>query len=258
MFLSCDIGNSTSVFGIFDGDKEVKAYKVSTAKMTSVDEIKFLLYNLFLTDGINLKELNNACISSVVPSLNKIYEDFFYSIGCKFIFISFLSQTGINICVDNPEKLGSDRIVNISYAYHLSKEFQIIIDIGTAITIDIIEENGNFPGGVIFPGMKILTDCLKEKTESLPLIDIEKPSFLIGTNTISSIESGLYYGTVFLIEGFIEAIYKLYKIKTSKIIFTGGMAKLIGESVRIKGAKHIDEMWIIKGLKFLYDLNLPS
>lgn len=258
MFLLCDIGNSTSVFGIFDGDKEVKVYKVSTAKITSADEIKFLLYNLFLIDRINLKEIKNACISSVAPSLNKFYEEFFYSIGCKFIFITSMSKTGINICVDNPEKLGSDRIVNVSYAYHLSKEFQIVIDIGTAITIDIIEENGDFPGGVIFPGMKILTDCLKEKTESLPLIDIKKPYSLIGTNTISSIESGLYYGTIFLIEGFIDAIYKHYNIKESRIIFTGGNAKLIAPNVRIKGEKHIDEMWIINGLKFLYELNSQS
>ncbi len=277
MFLSCDIGNTNTVFGVYnnlngdyDNDEDIfKIYRISTPQIFSDKDIFYALSKLFSDDGISIKDVKNACISSVVPSQNKFYDSFCKLLDCNAIFISSGSKTGINIAVENPEKLGADRIVNDSYAYHLNKEFQIIVDIGTALTIDIIDEDGNFKGGVIFPGIKTLAVCLNEKTASLPLIDMDIYDFdndkniitpnsiipLIGNNTVKSIQAGLLYGTIFLIEGFIKEIQEQYNKEECKVIFTGGLSNIIADKCRIKGLKIIDGLWTIKGLKFLYKLN---
>ncbi len=258
MFVSCDIGNSTSVFGVFKENELIKTWAVSTSKILSKGEASFFLHKTFSTYGLDIKTVTNACISSVVPSVNKFYKSFFSSLPCDFMFISSKIKTGIDLCVDNPETLGADRIVNAAYAYYLSKEFQIIIDTGTALTIDVVNGNGKFMGGVIFPGMTLLAGCLKEKTDMLPLIDIKKPNLLIGRNAVSSIESGIFYGTVFLIKGFVEAIYREFDIKKSPVIFTGGLSRLIAGSCQVDGMKYVDEFWTIKGIKYIYDLNNPK
>ncbi len=277
MFLSCDIGNTNTVFGIYnnfnggydDNENIVHVYRILTSQIFSNNDIFCALRKLFSDDGINIDDVKNACISSVVPSQNKFYESFSKLLNCNAIFISSASKTGINITVENPEKLGADRLVNASYAYHLNKEFQIIVDIGTALTIDIIDENGNFKGGVIFPGIKTLAVCLNKKTASLPLIDVDAVAYnlennkniimsiipLIGNNTVKSIQAGLLYGTIFLIEGFIKEIRKQYNKKECRVIFTGGLSNIIADKCKIKGLKIIDGLWTIKGLKFLYQLN---
>ncbi len=282
MFLSCDIGNTNTVLGIYknlngdyDDDEDIfKVYRISTPQIYSDKDIFYVLSKLFSDDGININDVKNACISSVVPPQNKFYKSFCKLLDCNAIFISSASKTDINILVENPEKLGSDRLVNAGYAYHLHKEFQIIVDIGTALTIDIIDENGNFKGGVIFPGIKTLAVCLNEKTAALPLIDVDAVIYnsdndkniitpissaptipLIGNNTVESIQSGLLYGTIFLIEGFIKEIQAQYNKKECKVIFTGGLSNIIADKCKIKGLKIIDDLWTIKGLKFLYQLN---
>jgi type III pantothenate kinase len=306
MFLSCDIGNTDTVFGIYnnsDGnynaqEKDIlSVYRILTSEIRSERDIFSKLSRLFFNDGISISDIEHICISSVVPSQNKFYKLFCSLLNCHAIFISSVSKTGINLMVENPEKLGADRIVNASYAYHLSKEFQIIVDIGTALKIDIVDAAGNFKGGVIFPGIKTLAACLNEKTALLPLININELNRsknsgnvlncnnkdvnagfsenvhdggnetdinsnntirLIGDNTIEAIQSGLLYGTIFLVEGFIKEIQKQYDKTECKVIFTGGLSDIIAVQCRMKGLKVIDGLWTIKGLKFLYKLNTAA
>ncbi|RZD16358.1 MAG: type III pantothenate kinase [Candidatus Acididesulfobacter guangdongensis] len=306
MFLSCDIGNTDTVFGVYnnsdgnynDEEKDIfRVYRILTSEICSERDIFSTLNRLFFNDGISISDIEYICVSSVVPSQNKFYKLFCSLLNCRAIFISSVSKTGINLIVENPEKLGADRIVNASYAYHLSKEFQIIVDIGTALKIDIVDAAGNFKGGIIFPGLKTLAVCLNEKTALLPPININELSRnknsgnvlnsdnkdvnngfsenyndsgnegnetdinsndtiqLIGDNTIKAIQSGLLYGTIFLIEGFIKEIQKQYNKTECKVIFTGGLSNIIADKCRMKGLKIIDGLWTIKGLKFLYKLN---
>ena len=303
MFLSCDIGNTDTVFGIYnnsdgnynDEEKDIfRVYRISTSEICSSGDIFNTLSRLFFNDGISISGIKHICISSVVPSQNQFYKLFCGRLSCRTVFISSVSKTGINLMVENPDKLGADRIVNASYAYHLNKEFQIIVDIGTALKIDIVDAAGNFKGGIIFPGIKTLAVCLNEKTALLPLININELNCcknscnvlngnnkdvnngvsendndsgnetdinsnntiqLIGGNTIKAIQSGLLYGTIFLIEGFIKEIQKQYGKTECKVIFTGGLSNIIAAQCRMKGLKIIDGLWTIKGLKFLYDLN---
>ncbi len=257
MLLACDIGNSSSVFGIF-GEKGniVKTFRIATSKIHSSNDLKAILSKNF-----NLKDVRGASISSVVPSIDRVYEDFFKKFKINPLFISSKIKLNINICAEKPEKLGSDRIANISYAHFINQKFQIVVDLGTALTIDTVDGKGNFLGGIIYPGLSTLAACLTAKTEKLPFVNVTKntgkPQGLIGTTTETSIISGAYYGTIFLIDGFIANICNYYScdINDLNVIFTGGHSKLIFDGTRIKAKKILDKCWTLKGIKYLYDIN---
>lgn len=282
MLLACDIGNSSSVFGIFNEEGDiVKTFRVDTPELSSLNDLK-----KFFAKNFNLKDISGVSISSVVPSIEPVYKDFFNKIQVNPLFISSKIKLNIHICVDKPEKLGSDRIANAGYAYFLNQKFQIVVDLGTALTIDVVNDKGDFLGGIIYPGLSSLAACLYRTAEKLPLVNISKnaekpqrpirtntmdsrlrgndnsltgkPQGLIGTNTEMSIMSGIYYGAIFLIEGFIGNICKYYScdINDLNVIFTGGQSCLLFESINIKGNKISDEFFTLKGIKYLYDLNL--
>ncbi|MDA8273331.1 MAG: type III pantothenate kinase [Deltaproteobacteria bacterium] len=262
MLLACDIGNSSSVFGIFDTEGNiVKTFRVNTSSMACTKDLKQNFSKNFDLKGLNLKDIERVSISSVVPSVDRIYKDFFKKFKIDPLFISSKIKLNIRICAENPEQLGSDRIANASYAHFVSQKFQIVVDLGTALTIDAVNEKGDFLGGIIFPGVSKLAACLHRSTEKLPLINIsknmEKPQSPVGTNTEMSIMSGVYYGTIFLIEGFIENIRGYYNcdINNLNVIFTGGYSGLIFDDTCIKAKKILDEYWMLKGIKYLYDLN---
>jgi type III pantothenate kinase len=258
MILSCDIGNSSSSFGVFEekGYEAVKSFRVDTAKISSPGDLKN-----FFSKNYSLKDLSGVSISSVVPSADPIYKEFFKKIKIDPFYISSKIKLNINICLENAQKLGSDRIANVSYAFFSRKNFQIIIDSGTALTIDVIDGKGYFLGGIIFPGLSVLADSLYRSTEKLPVVKISRASIekvnIIGTNTESSILSGIYFGYLFLIEGFISNICDYYNVSEKKadIIITGGNSILFTDSVKTKYAKTFDELLTLKGIKYLYDLN---
>ncbi|MCL4498173.1 MAG: type III pantothenate kinase [Deltaproteobacteria bacterium] len=261
MLLACDIGNSSSVFGIFDTEGNiVKTFRVNTSSMACAKDLNQNFSKNF--DLFDLKDMEGISISSVVPSVDRVYKDFFKKFKIDPLFISSKIKLNIRICAENPERLGSDRIADISYAHFTSQKFQIVVDLGTALTIDAVNEKGDFLGGIIFPGLPSLAACLHRSTEKLPLINITKntgkPQSPVGINTEMSIMSGVYYGTIFLIEGFIENICDYYNcdINNLNVIFTGGYSGLIFDDTCIKAKKILDEYWTLKGIKYLYDLNL--
>ncbi len=217
-----------------------------------------------MSKDIKLKKLSGVCISSVVPSLNPIYENFFNKINLNPFFILPKIKLNITLCIENFDKLGSDRIANACWSHFYNqnssdKKFQIIIDIGTAITIDSVNKNGDFLGGIIYPGINSIAKCLYESTEKLPLTVInKKPKNLIGTNTESAIQSGIYNGTLYLIKGFVNDICDFYGVcgdKNIRIIFTGGQSSLIFNDINIDAENIIDEFCTLKGIKYLYDIN---
>lgn len=257
MILACDIGNSSSVFGIFSKTGElIKTFRTDTAKLVSADNLKKIILQNF-----NLADIKCASISSVVPTVETYFRILFDELNIKNLFISSKISLNIRLCVENREKLGADRIANACYARFIDKRFQIVVDLGTALTIDLVDDSGNFQGGIIYPGMSSLSHCLFLNAEKLPLITIEKEMEkrlnIIGTNTEMSILSGIRYGMIFVIEGFISGICDYCKcdINNTNIIFTGGHAGLIFKNINIKGNKIYDEFFTIKGIKYLYDLN---
>ncbi len=256
MLLACDIGNSSSSFGLFHGENYdiINAFKTDTAKISSTSDLK-----KFFSKNVVLKDVHAISISSVVPSAEPVYEEFFTkNIKLKPFFISPDIELNIKICIENREKLGSDRIANASYARFTNKKFIIIADLGTALTIDAVDKRGDFLGGIICPGLNTLVKSLYDSTEKLPLVKIGKPKTLIGTNTESAIQSGIYNGTLFLIKGFIDNICNYYNIcgnDSLNVIFTGGHSGLVFGEISVNAEKTLDEYCTLKGIKYLYDLN---
>jgi type III pantothenate kinase len=260
MILACDIGNSSSSFGIFEDAKynPVETFRIDTKKISTEQDLK-----KFLSKNTVLKKLSGVCVSSVVPSANPIYDIFFNKIKLRPFFILPKIKLNITLCIENSAKLGSDRIANACWSHFYNqnspdKKFQIIIDIGTAVTIDSVNKNGDFLGGIIYPGINSLAKCLYESTEKLPLIKINKPKNLIGTNTESAIQSGIYNGILYLIKGFVSDICDFYGIcgdKNIRLIYTGGQSALIFNDININAENIIDEFCTLKGIKYLYDIN---
>ncbi len=258
MILSCDIGNSSSSFGLFNknGYDLIKSFRIDTAKISSLQDLK-----KHISKNIALKDLRAVSISSVVPSANLLYKEFFVKGKLEPFFISPDVKLNIRICIENKGKLGTDRIANISYAHFSNNKFQIVVDLGTALTIDVVNKNGDFLGGIIYPGLSTLANSLYEYTEKLPLVKISKPKTLIGTNTESAILSGIYHGILFLIKGFIDNICRFYNIcgaDNLAVIFTGGQSNLVFEEIDVNAEKILDEHFTLKGIKYLYDINNPA
>lgn len=257
MLLACDIGNSSSSFGIFDEKGNIiKTFRINTDKISSSGELK-----KFFARNFAVKDIDKVSVSSVVPSVDPIYQYFFSKIKINPFYISSKIKLNIHICLENAEKLGADRIANVSYAFYSNQNFQIIIDSGTALTIDVVDKKGYFLGGIIFPGMSALAGSLYHSTEKLPIVEINKinieKAHIIGTNTESSILSGIYFGYIFLLEGFIKNICDYYNCnkENTYIVITGGNSDLIEDAVKTKCTKTADEFLTLKGIKYLYDVN---
>ena len=255
MILSCDIGNSSSSFGLFEenGYDIIKTFRIDTAKISSLQDLK-----KFLSKNISLKDLKAVSVSSVAPSANPLYKEFFAKAKLETFFISPEAKLNVRICIKNSGKIGTDRIANVSCAHFSNRKFKIVVDLGTALTIDIVNKNGDFLGGIIYPGLSALADSLYESTEKLPLIKIAKPKTLIGTNTESAILSGIFNGVLFLIKGFIDNICDFYNIcgaENLSVIFTGGQSSLVFDDIDVNAEKILDEHCTLKGIKYIYDIN---
>ena len=201
MLLAFDVGNTNIVLGVFDGEKLIRSWRMKTDRNKSVDEYGMLIHQLFEYDKIEMKNITDVIISTVVPpvlyTLQHLSRKYFHT---KAIVVGPGVKTGMVIKYDNPKALGSDRIVNAVAAYHKYGGPLIIIDLGTATTFCAVNEKGEYLGGTIAPGLKISSEALTEKTSKLPKVEIEEPGKVICKNTIESIQAGLVYGHVGLVE----------------------------------------------------------
>ncbi len=209
MLLVLDVGNTNTVLGLFaagDGKGELLAHwRVATIPTQTVDEYGVLFRNLFAMADIKVAAIRGIIISSVVPPmdsvLREVCERYFHS---KPLFVEPGVKTGMPVEYDNPAEVGADRIVNGVAAFEKYGGPCIIVDFGTATTFDAISAAGEYLGGVIAPGIGISADALFERTARLPRVDIRKPARVIGTNTVGSIQSGLYYGYLGLVDAILE------------------------------------------------------
>lgn len=253
MILAVDIGNTNIVVGGFDKDKIVFVERISTD--TSKTELEYVVMFHALIDiyGIKMNKFSGAIISSVVPPLNHIIK----SAIKKFFNIEALLvgpglKTGINIRMDNPASVGSDLIVNAvagleKYGYPL-----IMIDMGTATTISVLDNNKNYIGGIIMPGVRISLDSLVNRTSQLPKIALEAPENVIGKNTIDCMKSGIIMGQAASMDGMIDRIWNELGY-TTKVVATGGLAPKI-----ISNCVHdiiVDDALTLIGLKIIYEKN---
>ena len=252
MLFTIDVGNTNIVLGIYDKDELKFSYRMATDRTKSSDEIGFFFLQILQNAGINPSQIEDAVISSVVPpvmhSLENAVRKYFKK---EPIVISSSTPLGMEILIDNPKELGADRIVNAIAAYELYGGPAIVIDFGTATTFCVINEDGNYLGGAIYPGLKISIDALVERTAKLPRIEITKPENVIGKNTVNSMQSGIVYGYVGMVDFIVKKMAKELGADDLKVIATGGLSTLISEESET--ITHIDRDLTLKGLKIIYE-----
>jgi type III pantothenate kinase len=274
MLLALDVGNTNTVLGLYrlaangkesdlDPAQLVAHWRVSTHRTQTADEYGVLFTNLFNLHGLSTSQVHHIIISSVVPpvesTLLQVCESYF---KIKPLFVEPGIKTGMPVLVDSPSELGADRLVNAIAAYEKYGGPAIIVDFGTATTFDVVSIKGEYLGGVITPGLGISADALFSRAARLGKVDIKRPPKVIGTTTVTHIQSGLYYGYIGLVDGILERMIAEMAedprcgSAEPKILATGGLAPLIAGDSRYIST--IDDMLTLDGLRLVFFRNQPE
>lgn len=251
MLLTIDIGNTNIVLAVFDEERLVRSWRVSTRKRRTADEYGIICRNLFHLDrAVDTNDILAVAICSVVPPLDSIFKTLstrYFNLDPYFVDPS--RQDLMVVRYKPPSDVGADRIVNAVAARSLVGSPSIVVDFGTATTFDAISPQGEYVGGIIAPGIGISADALFSHASRLPRIDIRQPAQVIGQSTVESIQSGIYYGYQKLVDGIISRMKE--DLGPARVVATGGLAPLIAEeSLQIES---VEPTLTVQGLRMLYE-----
>lgn len=253
MLLVIDVGNTNVVFGIFDGKKLIGEWRVATHLHKTADEYGILLIDLLQAQKISVPRVKGAILSSVVPPLTPVFQEMtrkYFSLETMVVTHSL--KTGLRIQYDQPKEIGADRIVNAAAAYQLYGGPVVIVDFGTATTFCVVSESGDYLGGAIAPGLVISADALFSRAAKLPRVELIKPKRIIGRDTVSSMQSGMIFGYVGLVNEIVHRIHQ--EIGTEALVVaTGGLSSLIAPECN--AILKIRPTLTLEGLMIIYDLN---
>ncbi|MBF0380840.1 MAG: type III pantothenate kinase [Magnetococcales bacterium] len=255
MLLVVDIGNTNLVLGVYKGKSLIRHWRLATRVDQTGDEYGILVANLFNLADISLDQIKGVIIASVVPPIQSaIVRALRRYLDIPPIIVGPGLKTSMPIRYDNPRDVGADRIVNGVAAYDLIGGAVVVVDFGTATTFDLIGPKGDYLGGAIAPGLGLSMNALFEKTAKLPRIELVRPKKVVGRDTVASMQSGLFWGYVGLVDGLIDRIIVESGYDPVKVVATGGLARLMAtESEKIE---LIDEFLTLNGLRLLYERNI--
>lgn len=253
MLLAIDAGNTNVTIGIFEGERIITRWRLRTVHDQTPDEWGIKLRSLFALEGVPLERVKGIAVASVVPPLETTLTGMALRyFGAEPMFVTGRTETGLNVLYDNPREVGADRIVNAVAALAKYGGPCVVVDLGTAITFDAVSARSEYLGGVIAPGIGISISGLFQKTARLPMVDFKDPGMLIGKNTVQSMQAGLYYGTIAMIDGIVERMVGEMGADT-KTVATGGQAGLITRGS--KWVKIADEDLTLEGLRLIWEMN---
>jgi len=260
MLLAIDIGNSNIVLGVFDGTKIVHSWRLTTLRERTGDELGLLVEGLFTNARLDRTEITGVILASVVPPLTTPAQEMIQRyFGMKAMVVDHTLNTGMPILYDTPADVGADRIVNGIAAYEkygrAAKRPLVVVDFGTATTLDAISGKGEYLGGAICPGVTISADALFQRAARLPKIDVRKPATVIGRTTVGAMESGLFWGYVDMVDGLVRRMSAELGGPGANItcVATGGLAPIIAPETTL--IQHVDPDLTLDGLRIVWDRN---
>lgn len=256
MVLAVDIGNTNIVIGCFQAQDIQFVERISTNQNSTTLELAISIKTILEIYHIRTTEIEGSIISSVVPSLNHAMKKAIEKVaGCRVLIVGPGVRTGLDISIDNPAQLGSDRVADAVAAIDMYEPPLVIIDMGTATTLSVVDKWRRHIGGVIVPGVGISMNALTEKTAQLPKISLDPPEKCIGSNTVECMKSGILYGAAGCIDGLLDRI-EMELGESPTILATGGLSEYI-----IPHCRHdilLDPMLLLKGLRIIYLKNTPG
>ena len=252
MLFAIDVGNTNITIGLFDKDKLVKQFRMITKTSRTSDEYGVFLRQLLLVNGIEDAKINAVIISSVVPNImHSLTSGIIKYFDVNPLIVAPGIKSGIRLAIPNPKELGADRLVDAVAAYELYGGPVIVVDFGTATTHDLVLADGTFAAGVTSPGIRLAANALWTGTAKLPEVEIQKVDTILGKDTVSSMQAGIYYGYIGQTEYIINGIKKESGLSDIKVGATGGLGKMISEATN--AIDIYDPELTLHGLRIIYD-----
>ena len=253
LLLAFDVGNTNTVIGLFDGKHLTRHWRLTTAAERTSDEYGILMWSLFQAVGHQIPKVSGTIVASVVPPLTSTVEalsqDYF---GCKALVVGPGVKTGMPILYENPREVGADRIVNAVAAYELLGGPVIAVDFGTATTWDCVSAQGEYLGGVIFPGIHIAMDALFERASMLHRVEFARPKSVIGRTTTAALQSGMLYGYAGVVDSMVDRIRSELGAE-ARVVATGGLAGRVAAECR--SIDKVEPFLTLEGLRLIYERN---
>lgn len=254
MLLVIDVGNTNITLGVFEEVNLAASFRITTQIARTSDEYGLLLCDLLKARKINTEDIDSVIIASVVPKvMYSLTSGIIKYLNITPLIVGAGTKTGIKVAAVNPREIGADRVVDAVAAYEIYGGPVLVIDFGTAITYDLITENGSFIAGVTSPGLRIAANALWNDTAKLPEIEIARPDTILAKDTVTSMQAGLVFGCIGQTEYIVRRMLEEAGIKKCKVIATGGLGKIIADSTDVIDI--YDTNLTLKGLKIINDKN---